>query len=60
MYIETKDDFDPSADFQRYTEPSARVAEWDSLMRRFQKPVADARAGEWWANMEEVFDIDWF
>ena len=60
MYIETPDDFDPSTDFQRYTDSSPAAAEWDVMMRKYQVQVDDAREGEWWAGMEEVFDIDWF
>ena len=57
MYLETPDDFDLERDFQRYTEASPRAAEWDALMREFQVRVPDAGPGEWWAAMEEVFDL---
>ena len=57
MYLETPDDFDLERDFQRYTEASPRAAEWDALMREFQVRVPDAKPGEWWAAMEEVFDL---
>ena len=60
MYIETEDSFDPAADFQAYTEASPRAREWDELMRGFQVQVPGAKEGEWWASMEEAFDIDWF
>ncbi len=59
MYLETPDDFDLERDFQRYTEVSPRAAEWDELMREFQVRVPGARHGEWWAGMEEVFDLHW-
>ena len=59
MYLETPDDFDLERDFQRYTEASPRAAEWDALMREYQAPVPGAKAGEWWAVMEEVFDLNW-
>ena len=58
MYLETPDDFDLERDFQRYTEASPRAAEWDALMREFQVRVPDAKPGEWWAAMEEVFDLN--
>jgi L-rhamnose mutarotase len=60
MYIETEDSFDPATDFQAYTEASPRAREWDELMRGFQVQVPGAKEGEWWASMEEAFDIDWF
>ena len=57
MYLEAPDDFDLERDFQRYTEASPRAAGWDALMRDFQQTVPDAKPGEWWAAMEEVFDL---
>ena len=60
MYLEVPDDFDPADDFQSYADSSPRAKEWDELMRNFQSQVPEARDGEWWAGMEEVFDIDWF
>lgn len=57
MYIEAPDDFDLERDFPRYTEASPRAAAWDALMREFQTPVPDANPNEWWATMEEVFDL---
>ena len=60
MYIETEDGFDPATDFQAYTDSSPRAGEWDELMRDFQVQVPGAKEGEWWASMEEAFDIDWF
>ena len=60
MYIETEDDFDPARDFQTYTDASSRAQEWDQTMRKFQVQAPGAAEGEWWASMEEAFDIDWF
>ena len=59
MYLETPDDFDPGRDFPKYMK-SGQAKEWDELMRTFQQKSPAARPGEWWANMEEVFDIEWF
>ena len=57
MYLEAVDDFDPARDFARYAD-DPRGREWDELMRGFQEPVPGAASGEWWAAMEEVFDLD--
>ena len=57
MYFSAPDDFDPERDFQTYTE-SARCQEWDELMRTFQEPAPGAASGEWWAEMDEVFDLE--
>ncbi len=58
MYLEASDGFELARDFPRYME-APRAREWDALMRQFQEPVPGAKAGEWWAAMEEVFDLDW-
>lgn len=34
-----------------------RVVEWEALMKGMQEPVPDARPGEWWAAMEQVFEL---
>ncbi len=60
MYLEVPDDFDLATDFQTYTDSSPRAKQWDELMRNFQSQAPEAKEGEWWAGMEEVFDIDWF
>lgn len=58
MHMATVDAFDIARDFARYVEQNPKAAEWDALMRTFQEPVAEASAGEWWAAMECVFDLD--
>ena len=57
MAIETVDDFDPVHDFPRYLEMHPRCREWDVLMRNFQERVPEAKPGEWWATMEQVFEL---
>jgi L-rhamnose mutarotase len=56
MYMEAVDGFAPEHEFPKLAE-DARYREWDELMRGLQKPAAEATAGEWWARMEEVFDL---
>ena len=58
MYFEAGDDFDPATDFQRY-QATERAREWEALMRGLQERVDEAAPGDWWAPMEEVFDLDW-
>jgi len=55
MVVETDDDFDP-ARYQDYA-ADPRTGEWDALMRTFQRPAPFAKPGEWWAQLEEVFDL---
>jgi L-rhamnose mutarotase len=56
MYMEAVDGFSPERDFPKLVQ-DARYREWDELMRGLQQPAPEARAGEWWAPMEEVFDL---
>jgi L-rhamnose mutarotase len=56
MYMEAVDGFDPGRDFPRLNE-LPRYREWDELMRTLQERAPEARADEWWAPMEEVFDL---
>ena len=58
MYLEAEDTFVPERDFSRYME-SGRAGEWDELMRTFQQPIPGAAAGDWWSEMDEVFDLNW-
>ena len=57
MAIETVDDFDPEHDFPRHLEIHPRCREWDELMRNFQERVPEAKPDEWWATMEQVFEL---
>lgn len=59
MYYEAPDDFVPDRDYQKYAQ-DPRVREWDTLMRGFQQPVAEASQGkgEWWTDMQCVFDLE--
>lgn len=57
MAIDTVDDFDPVHDFPRHLEIHPRCREWDVLMRNFQERVPEAKPGEWWATMEQVFEL---
>ena len=35
-----------------------RTQEWWSIMMPMQRPLQTRQAGEWWAEMEEVFHFD--
>lgn len=56
MYFEAPDHFLPARDFQKFAQ-SPRGAEWDALMRTFQQKAPGAREGEWWTQMELVFEL---
>ena len=56
LMLDVEDDFDPQHDLLTYTQ-HPRAKEWDALMKTFQEPVPEAKADEWWALMEKVFDL---
>ena len=58
MWVEGEAGFDPSRDFARLAD-EPRYQEWDELNRTFQERVPEAGDDEWWAAMEEVFDLGW-
>jgi L-rhamnose mutarotase len=58
MVVDMRDDLDYRAAFRAHAASSPRVAEWERLMRTLQQPVAEAAAGEWWADMKPVFHLD--
>jgi L-rhamnose mutarotase len=55
MIVEVADGLDVRRVFRTHQASSARVAEWEQLMKSLQEPSPDARPGEWWARMEPVF-----
>jgi L-rhamnose mutarotase len=57
MVVDLADGLDIARVFANHQASSARVAEWERLMKSLQEPPADARPGEWWARMEPVFHL---
>jgi L-rhamnose mutarotase len=57
MFMETENGFEPERDFARYEASDPRIREWQNLMASFQEPVANARPGEWWAEMKLVYSL---
>jgi L-rhamnose mutarotase len=49
------EDFD--ADMARMA-ADPKTQEWWAIMGPMQQPLETRKAGEWWANMEEVFHTD--
>ena len=56
LLVEADDDYEADQ-LQDYT-AGAREIEWDELMRTYQVPVSEAKPGEWWAEMELVYDLE--
>lgn len=57
MFMTTVDAFVPEVDFERHLKLSSKCEEWSALTRTFQHPSEDAKDGEWWTYMDEVFDL---
>lgn len=57
MYMEAIDGFDPARHFARLND-LPRYQEWDQLMRTMQDRAPEAGPEDWWAPMEEVFDLN--
>jgi hypothetical protein len=34
------------------------VGEWEALMKSMQQPAPGSAAGDWWAVMQPVFDLN--
>lgn len=58
MIVDMREGIDYRAAFRAHAASSARVAEWERLMKTLQEPATGARAGEWWAAMEPVFHLE--
>ena len=58
MVVEMRDGLDYRTAFASHAESNRRVAEWEHLMKSLQAPPAEARPGEWWAAMEQVFHLE--
>jgi L-rhamnose mutarotase len=39
-------------------EANSKVQEWEELMWKFQKPLANAKPGEKWVLMEKIFELE--
>jgi L-rhamnose mutarotase len=58
MIVELRDGTDYQRVFAAHAASSARVAEWERLMKSLQEPIPNTPAGEWWAMMEPVFSMN--
>jgi L-rhamnose mutarotase len=56
LYMEVNDDYQ-KGQLQDYA-TGEREIEWEMRMRDFQRPAPGAKPGEWWAEMEEVYDLE--
>ena len=57
MYCECIDTFEPAESFPEYLTLHPRCQVWEDLMGDFQEVCEEAKEGEKWAAMEEVFNM---
>ena len=57
MIYEVDDNFDPAKEAEIPDELKLKNREWQKLMSKFQKPLPQAKPGEVWVEMEEIFDL---
>ena len=57
MVIDVDDEFEPATHFPRYYELHPKVKEWEAIMGKYQEPLPEAKEGELWTMMEQVFQL---
>ena len=57
MLIEVDDDFEPEVNFERYYGLHPKVKEWEAIMIMYQEPLPEAKEGQVWVDMEQVFQL---
>lgn len=56
MIMDADDDFSFGKK-QQLDAGNTKVTEWEELMWKFQKPLAEAKHGEKWVLMNKIFDL---
>jgi L-rhamnose mutarotase len=57
MILDLEEGLDLARVFERHASSGAKVTEWEQLMKSLQQRAPGAREGEWWASMEQVFEL---
>jgi L-rhamnose mutarotase len=57
MVMDTRDDFDLKRSFAAHRTSDPRCAEWEDLMKTFQRSPPGARPGQLWTPMARVFRL---
>jgi L-rhamnose mutarotase len=57
MIVEVSESFSFYANAETYRS-NPKVQEWEKLMWKFQQPLPQAKAGEKWVVMEQVFKLE--
>ena len=58
MVMDTKEGFDLKRSFAAHVASHPRCAEWEELMKTFQRAPPGARAGRLWTPMESIFRLE--
>jgi len=58
MVMDTKEGFDLKRSFAAHVASHPRCAEWEELMKTFQRAPPGARPGQVWTPMESIFHLE--
>ena len=54
MLMEVQDDFDATIGLPAYLNTHPKCQQWEDMMDKFQSPLANAKPGEKWSEMENI------
>ena len=57
MNMEPIDDFSVDQDFSQYLKQNTYCLVCDSIMRTYIDNLSEASEEEWWATMEQVYEL---
>ena len=57
MLMEVQDDFDATVGLPAYLKTHPKCQQWEDMMDKYQSPLATAKPGEKWSEMENVCHI---
>ena len=56
QYVETEDHVELRRDFARHL-ANTKCREWEEFMMTFQEKLPEAGPDEWWAAMEQIYEL---
>ena len=57
MVMEVADEFDVATGLPAYLKTHPKCQQWEDMMDKYQSPLADAKPGEKWAEMQNICQI---
>ncbi|MDA0340482.1 MAG: L-rhamnose mutarotase [Proteobacteria bacterium] len=59
MVLRVPSGFDYRRAFAEYAAQTPGATDWDNRMRHLQVRLPWAAEGEWWTEMQQVYDMEW-